>query len=358
MSDYRLLTGAQAIAEATAQSMERDLSVYLIGLGVADPKGIFGTTIGLAERFPNRVLEMPVAENGMTGIAVGSAITGLRPLMTHQRVDFALMCVEELVNNAAKWHYMFGGSMSVPLTVRMIIGRGWGQGPQHSQALHAWFMHVPGLKVVMPFSPYDAKGLLAASIQDDNPVIYIEHRWLHGIRGEVPSEYYELPLGQAKILRPGEDVTVVGLSYGLVDSLKAAQWLSEKEGIEAEVIDLRTLTPLDSDTVVESVKRTGRLVAVDCGYMTTGVGAEICSLVAERAFASLKSAPQRVALPDAPGPTTRALIAGYYPDWRSVCEAVGKACGTRETMLRLLSKEEPQENFLIDVPDACFTGPF
>lgn len=361
MSEHRELTGAQAIAEATAQCMERDPSVYLLGLGAADPKGVFGTTLGLTERFPNRVLEMPVAENGMTGIAVGSAIAGLRPLMTHQRVDFALMCVEELVNNAAKWHYMFGGAMTVPLTVRMIIGRGWGQGPQHSQALHAWFMHVPGLKVVMPFSPCDAKGLLAASIRDDNPVIFIEHRWLHGIRGEVPAEYYELPLGQAKILRPGKDVTLVGLSYALIDCLKAAQWLSEKAGVEAEVIDLRTITPLDSKTVVESVKRTGRLVVTDCGYMTAGVGAEICALVAERAFASLKAAPVRVALPDAPAPTTRAQVAGYYPDWRTVCEAVARVCDGKDDVQRLrslLSKEESKELPMVDVPDASFTGPF
>src|ERR1700722_14260768 len=181
------LTLSQAILQATDQLMQIDSSVYVMGLGVPDPKGIFGTTTGLEKKYgSDRVLDMPTSENGMTGIAIGSALLGLRPIMTHQRVDFFLLALDQLINNAAKWHYMFGGQMNVPLVIRLIIGRGWGQGPQHSQSLQSIFSHIPGLKVVMPSNPYDAKGLLLSAIDDENPVVYLEHRWLHGIFGEVP----------------------------------------------------------------------------------------------------------------------------------------------------------------------------
>src|SRR5579872_1970482 len=183
----------EAILEATDQIMELDPRVYLMGLGAPDPKGIFGTTSGLGKKYgPNRVMDMPTSENAMTGIAIGSAIEGMRPIMTHQRVDFFLLALDQLINNGAKWHYMFGGQMKVPLVIRLIIGRGWGQGPQHSQSLQSFFAHIPGLKVVMPSNPYDAKGLLISAIEDDNPVVYLEHRWLHGIFGEVPKEIYRI----------------------------------------------------------------------------------------------------------------------------------------------------------------------
>ena len=190
----------QAILEATDQCLAADPRVYVIGLGVTDPKGIFGTTLGLEAKYgPRRVMDMPVSENALTGIALGSAVTGMRPIMTHQRVDFALLALDQLINNAAKWHTMFGGRMRAPMVIRLIIGRGWGQGPQHSQSLQALFAHIPGLKVVMPATPYDAKGLLVAAVEDDNPVIYLEHRWLHGIWGPVPEERYRVPLGEARV---------------------------------------------------------------------------------------------------------------------------------------------------------------
>ena len=187
----RDLTYVQAILEATEQCMEANASVYAMGLGVTDPKGTFGSTLGLEQRFGSRrVMDMPTSENAMTGVAIGSALMGMRPVMAHQRMDFILLALDQIVNNAAKWHYMFGGQLRVPLVIRLVVGRGWGQGPQHSQSLQALFAHIPGLKVVMPTTPHDAKGLLISAIEDDNPVIYVEHRWLHGIFGPVPSEMY------------------------------------------------------------------------------------------------------------------------------------------------------------------------
>ncbi|MCX7178069.1 MAG: alpha-ketoacid dehydrogenase subunit beta, partial [Proteobacteria bacterium] len=246
----RQLKFSEAIREATDQAMGRDPSVYIVGLGVPDPKGIFGTTLGLQEKYGAvRVQDMPLSENAMTGVALGSALVGMRPIITHQRMDFALVAMEQMVNQAAKWHYMFGGKANVPMVVRMIIGRGWGQGPQHSQSLQAWFAHIPGLKVVMPTTAHDAKGLLAASIEDNNPVIFIEHRWLHNIADEVPAEYYTVPLGKARVMRAGSDVTIVGTSYMALEALRAAERLDE-DGISAEVVDLRTIRPWDIETVL------------------------------------------------------------------------------------------------------------
>ena len=220
----RQLKFYEAIREATDQKMAQDPNIYLMGLGVPDPKGIFGTTSGLAEKYgPNRVMDMPTSENAMTGIAIGSAILGMRPIMTHQRVDFFILALDQLINNAAKWHYMFGGQMKVPLVIRLIIGRGWGQGPQHSQSLHSFFAHVPGLKVVMPSTPQDAKGLLISAIEDDNPVVYLEHRWLHNTFGEVSPDPTPIPIGKAKIVRPGTDITIVAASHMVLEALAAIQ---------------------------------------------------------------------------------------------------------------------------------------
>jgi len=229
----RKLRYCQAVNEAIDQCMAKDPNVYIMGLGVPDPKGVFGTTLGLQEKYgSSRVMDMPTAENGMTGIAIGSALVGMRPIMVHQRIDFFLLAMEQLVNQAAKWHYTFGGKSSVPLVVRLIIGRGWGQGPQHSQSLQAWFAHVPGLKVVMPTTAYDAKGLLISSIEDNNPIVFLEHRWLHNMVDYVPEETYRVELGKCKIMRAGTDITIAALSYMSVEALKAAEHL-KKFGIDA-----------------------------------------------------------------------------------------------------------------------------
>ena len=273
----RSITFAQAINEALIQGMTEDPNVYIMGEGVPAPKGIFGTTTGLRDKFgENRVLDMPVAENGMTGVAIGSAIMGMRPILTHQRVDFALLAMDQMVNQAAKWHYMFGGKHIVPLVIRLIVGRGWGQGPQHSQSLQSWFAHIPGLKVVMPTTPQDAKGLLLASIRDDNPVIFLEHRWLHNISDRVKSENYDTPLGKARISREGEDLTIVSTSYMTLEALRVAEWL-EKAGVSTEVVDVRSLRPLDTETIVNSVEKTGKLLVTDTGWTKEKFLSELCS---------------------------------------------------------------------------------
>lgn len=344
----------QAINEAIDLCMAKDPAVYIMGLGVPDPKGIFGSTLGLQQKYgSNRVLDMPTSENGMTGVAIGSALRGMRPIMTHQRIDFALLAMEQIVNQAANWHYMFGGKMSIPLVIRMIVGRGWGQGPQHSQSLQSWFAHVPGLKVVMPTTPYDAKGLLISSIEDNNPVIFIEHRWLYNIADNVPEGVYRVPIGQARVIREGNDLTIASTSYMTMEALRAAKILA-KDGIKAEVIDIRTLKPLDEGLILESVHKTGRLIVADTGWKTCGFSAEIMAIAAERSFNDLKSPPARVALPDCPTPTSPALAAHYYP------LAVHIAATARRVM-ELRPDDIPSQTSSpvpLDVPDMSFTGPF
>ena len=275
----REITFRESILEATDYCMSTDPEVHLMGLGVPDPKGIFGTTLGLSEKFGNeRVLDTPTSENGMTGIALGASMMGMRPVITHQRVEFSLLAIEQIVNQAAKCHYMTGGALCAPLVIRMIIGRGWGQGPQHSQSLESWFAHIPGLKVVLPSTPYDAKGLLISSIKDNNPVIFMEHRWLHETFGDVPQNAYEIPIGEAKVARKGTDITLVTYSYMTLETPTCANILS-KYGISVEVIDLRSLRPLDETTILNSVKKTGRLLVADTGWSKFGVSSEIIAKI-------------------------------------------------------------------------------
>ena len=350
----RSIKYAAALCEAQAECLARDPRVYLLGLGAPGPTGIFGSTVGLVERFGlDRVIDMPASENGMTGIALGTSLMGMRPIMIHIRMDFAVLAMEPLVNQAAKWHYMYGGKMTAPLTVRMIIGRGWGQGPQHSQALQAWFAHIPGLKVVMPTTPHDAKGMLIAAVEDDAPVIVIEHRWLYGIAGEVPEGHYRVPLDAARVARRGRDVTLVAASYMTFESLRAADMLA-KLGIEAEVIDLRSLTPIDGETVAASVRKTGHAVVSDTGHAAFGVAAEVSACITERAFAALKAPPRRVALPHVPTPTTPALADLYYPRAIDVARAALDVLGAPERAVELVDPATGR----LDVPDPTYTGPY
>ena len=273
--------------------------------------------------------------------------------MTHQRIDFAVLAMEQIVNQAAKWYYMFGGQMSVPIVIRMIIGRGWGQGSHHSQSLQAWFTHIPGLKVVMPTTPYDVKGLLIASVEDNNPVIFIEHRWLYNITGDVPEGLYRVPIGQATVAREGNDVTIAATSHMTLEALHAAEMLA-RDNIGAEVIDIRTLRPLDDSLILESVRKTGRLVVADTGWKTSGFGAEIIARVVEEAISNLKSPPRRIALAECPAPTAPALANHYYP------RAVDIVMTVREMLGLSIDDAASQETTSVplDVPDLSFTGPF
>ena len=350
----RELTYAEAIREGFAIALERDPRVMLMGLGVPDPKGFFGTTTNLQKQFgANRVMDMPCAENGMSGVVLGAALNGLRPVLNHQRLDFALLAMDPVCTQAAKWHYMFGGAMKLPVVFRMILGRGWGQGPQHSQCLHSWFAHVPGLKVVMPSTPHDAKGLLIAAIEDDNPVVFIEHRWLHHIKGEVPAGHYTVPIGPARLARPGADVTIVAFSYMVLEALEAAQTLAD-DGIDAEVIDIRSLRPLDQSLLLASLRKTGRLVVADTGHSTAGMAAEILAIAGESAFGSLRAAPRRVCFPDCPTPTSPTLSAEFYPRAGHIAAAV------RQTLARPPVAEDllVPAGAELDKPNPAFTGPF
>lgn len=314
----RTLTYAEALREATEQEMARDPAVIVLGLGVDDPKPIYGTTRGLAARFgADRVFNTPLSEEGMTGVAIGAAMAGLRPIHVHIRMDFVLIAMNQIVNIAAKSRYMYGGTVSVPLVVRSIIGKSWGQGAQHSQGLYSLFMHVPGLKVVAPSTPYDAKGTLIQSIRDDNPVMFVEHRLLHSLEGVVPEVPYAVPLGKARVLAPGEDVTIVGISYMVVEALRARANL-DKVGVSAEVIDPVSLSPLDLDTIEASARKTGRLVVVDCGWVTCGAGAEIVSSIVERVQGDVDLRVRRLGFQPVVCPTTRPLEDLFYPDARSI----------------------------------------
>lgn len=356
MSDRQdTISFGQAVNEAITLAMEQDPGVICYGLGTTDPKGIFGTTSGLRERFGDaRVFDMPTSENAMTGVAVGAALAGLRPVMTHQRLDFFLLAMDQLVNAAAKWHYMFGGQQSVPITIRLIVGRGWGQGPTHSQNLHAWFAHIPGLKVVMPATADDAKGLLLESIFDSNPVVFLEHRWLHNSVAAVPRGSYRVPIGKVRIMRQGKDLSIVSMSYMTVEAMHAAEFLARRFGISVEVLDLRTIRPLDWPGIMESVGRTGRLLALDSGFTTGSVAGEVVARVSMEMFSRLLAPPRRLAMPDMPEPTSPALTRGFYVRAGRVVDAALDMLGQPAIDIEA-EIPEPQSH---DVPGSWFKGPF
>jgi pyruvate/2-oxoglutarate/acetoin dehydrogenase E1 component len=321
MSTDRAISFVDAIREATDQEMARDERVLLFGLDVDDPKAILGTTKGLVERYGReRVFGTPLSEDAMSGAAVGMALAGLRPIHVHIRMDFVMLAMNQLVNMAAKTHYMFGGQESCPLVVRSIIGKSWGQGAQHSQGLYSFFMHVPGLKVVAPSTPYDAKGCLAAAVRDDNPVMFVEHRILYYQRGPVPEASYEVKPGKARVTVPGKDVTIVGISYMQVEAMRAQRYLQDK-GVSAEVIDPIWLSPLDVDTIAASAAKTGRLLVVDNGWNTCGASAEILSAVYEKLQDGRLPRARRMGFAPTPCPTTPSLERLFYPNARTIAAA-------------------------------------
>jgi pyruvate/2-oxoglutarate/acetoin dehydrogenase E1 component len=318
--EMRLIRYVDALREAFELEMQRDPKVFLFGLDVDDYKGIQGSTLGLVEKFgKDRVFGTPLSEDAMTGVAIGAAMAGYRPIHTHIRMDFMLLCMNQLVNMAAKSHYMYNGQVKVPLVVRTMIGRSWGQGGQHSQALHSLFMHIPGLKVVAPANAHDVKGCMIAAIRDNNPVIFIEHRLLYATEGYVPTGSYEVTLGQARILTKGSDVTIVAISHMVMEALRAKQHL-EAIGISAEVIDPITLWPLDMDTIMKSAQKTGRLLIVDNAWLTCGASSEIMTRAVEMSQNEGKETPVLARMGFAPTtcPTTRPLENLFYPNGRTI----------------------------------------
>ena len=320
-TEQRIIGYVQAINEALTLALEGDPSVFVFGQGVDDPSAMFGTTRGLQQRFGrHRVFDTPLSEEAMMGVATGAAMNGMRPVYMHNRPDFVLMALNQLVTHAAKFHYIDNGQTRVPLVVWAAIGRGWGSGAQHSQAIQGMLLGVPGLKIVMPSTPHDAKGLLLSAIRDSNPVCVFEHRWAMRKDGVVPAGLYDVPIGKAICRRPGRDISIVGASHAIDLALQAAARLSG-DGVDAEVIDLRTIKPLDEETVLESLRKTGRLLVVDTGWMKGGVCAEIGCLAAERGYADLNAPVARVGLPDVPTPAGYTLEQYFYPDAARIAAA-------------------------------------
>lgn len=322
--DGRRITYAAATREALAQALSLDERVFVMGQGVDDPSGMFGASRGLHLEFGSeRVFDTPLAETALTGVAVGAALAGMRPVYMHNRPDFLYLALDQLANHAAKWRFMFGGAApSVPLVIWACIGRGWGSAAQHSQALQGIFQHIPGLKLVMPSTSHDAKGMMLAAIKDDNPVVIIDHRFNFKNKGIVLEDPYLVPLGKGIVRRPGRDVTVAAFSHLVADAYLAAEELAREDGIEVEVIDPRSISPLDEELILGSLARTGRLVVADTGWKTGGVTAEVAALAAEKGFASLKAPVARVACPDLPTPAGYTLEAAYYVGKDHIKDAV------------------------------------
>ncbi|WP_376791007.1 alpha-ketoacid dehydrogenase subunit beta [Thermoflexus sp.] len=323
----RVITMAEAIREALAEEMRRDPGVFIIGEDVAEAGTPFKVLKGLVEEFgPQRVIDAPISEAGFTGIAVGAAMTGMRPVVDIMFGDFLTLAMDQIVNQAAKVHYMSGGRWRAPIVIRATMGATLRKAAQHSQSLHAWFAHIPGLKVVLPSTPYDAKGLLKTAIRDDNPVLFFENKAIYSTRGHVPAEEYTIPFGVADIKREGRDLTIVATSRMVQVALEAAEQLAEL-GIEAEVVDPRTLVPLDRRTLIESAKKTGRVIILDEGHQSYGVAAELAAAITEGAFYYLDAPVVRLGAMDVPIPFSPPLEDLTVPDSEKVVAAAKTLCG-------------------------------
>lgn len=356
MPKKRILTASEAINEATIMSMKKDKKVYVIGEGVNDPKEIFGTTRNLKKIFgKRRVVETPISENAMTGLCIGSAMMGLKPIQIHQRVDFALLALEQIINNCAKAFFVSNSKHTVPLVIRMIIGRGWGQGPMHSQILDSLFAQIPGLKVLMPTFPKDFKGMMLSAIEDPNPVVILEHRWLHNIKGNVPQKYYKQNINKIRKIRTGKNLTIVANGYNLLEVIEIQKILNN-ESISFDLFDLNVIQPLQTKTIIDSVKKTGRILVIDSGFKKFGLGAEIISQISENCMGSLKAKPVRMGLPFIPTPSSRFLAKNYYPNKKTILCAVLDILNKNKNKIKLLKLIK--SNIPVDVPDLNFKGPF
>ena len=355
----RIISVSEAIFEATDQYLKKSKNFLVIGEGVNDPKGIFGTTLGLSKKYgQDRVIESPISENGITGISIGLSLTGFKVLLVHQRAEFALLSIEQIFNNAAKSLYVTNGKHNIPIVIRLIIGRGWGQGPAHSQSLETIFSYIPGLKVIIPSDPYDAKGMLVSSIIDPNPVIMLEHRWIHNLRGHVPKKLYSSAIDSQRIFSRGNDLTIVANSYNIYECLLCSEIL-KKFDINLEIVDLRVLRPLNLDVIIKSIRKTGKLIIIETGHKLFGIGAEIISSIYEKYHSLLKIPPSRIGLPESPTPSSRSLSGIYYPNSISIMKEIVKQLSlNREIQKKInyfLKKYQAIEK---DVPNPEFKGPF
>ncbi len=335
-----------ALKKAMVEAMQKDPSVMVMGIGVDDHKAVFGSTKDLVKQFGrDRVFDTPIAEAAMTGVAIGAALNGMKPVHIHIRNDFLYLAMDQLFNLAAKWHYMFGGKMNVPIVVRAVIGRSWGQGAQHSQSLQSMFMHVPGIKVAMPTTAADAQGFLTSAIQDPNPVLLIEHRLLYDIPGEVPDTCEPTPFKKTFVRRTGKDLTIVANSYMVAESMKAAEFL-EKHGVDVEIVDPVTLVPLDDQPIVESVKKTGRLLVIDASWTTCGMSAEIAAIAAEKCLKDLKKPVRRMGMQPTVCPVSKVLENVFYPN----AKTIAAECFSM--------MEKPVPNVDVPLLTTRFKGPF
>jgi len=345
---------SDAINEALFFSLKKDKNLLCYGLGINDPKRTFSTTYQLLEKFgEKRIFEVPNSENTIMGLAVGAAIGGIKSVITHQRLDFFLLAMDQLVNSAAKWKYMFGRKKSLPITIRLIIGRGWGQGPTHSQNLQSWFYHIPGLKIVCPSNPKDAKELLINSIFDPNPVIFIEHRWLHNSIGPVKKKDSISTLILNKVFKKGKDITIIANGYLTIEAIEASKILGSQFGISCEIIDLKVIKPLNLNLIFNSIKKTKRVLLLDTGMTTGSISADICAKIVQKEFKKLKDAPEILGLPDIPIPSTFDG-ARFYPRSQEIILKILKIFKIKKKLnTKLFKISHP-----IDTPGLWFKGPF
>lgn len=345
-----IMTYCEAINQALRQEMERDPTVFVYGISINSHSRVFGTTANLVEQFGSeRCFETPICEETMLGFGLGAAINGLRPVHVHLRIDFLLLAMNQLLNMVSNYNYTTGGKVKIPLVIRAVVGRGWGQGSQHSKSLHSYFAHIPGLKVVLPTTPYDAKGLLISAIRDNNPVVFIEHRWLYWAKADVPETPYTVPIGEGNILRSGKDITIVATSWMNVEALKAAEVLKRKAGVEVEIVDPRTIAPLNDNLIIDSVKKTGHCIIADNDWVHCGFGAEVAARVAEKCFRHLKSPVKRIGWAHTPCPTVRILENKFYSNAEDIIRLV-------ESTLPLPPTDLSGEDFYSH--EKHFMGPF
>jgi pyruvate dehydrogenase E1 component beta subunit len=345
------ITYREAIRQAIIQEMSRDKNIFLYGLDVDDHKGIFGSTKGLLEKFgAKRCFSTPLSEDAMTGLGVGAAVMGLRPIYVHIRADFLFLCLNQIANTISSYRYLSGGKIKIPVVIRAVMGRGWGQGAQHSKSIHSILAHLPGINVVMPTLPSDAKGLLVSALRNDNPTVILEHRWLYDSVGKVPDDNkFFVKIGEPNILRRGSDLTIVSTSWMNIEALKTAEIMKKKHGVSIEIIDPRTITPLNYDLIFESVKKTGHLIIADYDWLNCGFSSEVATRVSEHCFSRLKSPISRLGFAPTPTPTTRPLEDAFYPNAINIIKLV-------ENKLELPSTDLSDESFYSY--ENKFVGPF